>query len=467
MAWTKLWVIGFRDLLRNRRRTFFTLLAVALGLALLIVLNGFIAGILDDALTNSIRLQTGHLQVRAESYEDGRRSLQWKDLLDQPAAIATQAAADPAVAAATPVLWSDTILSTSDESVGLQLYGIDPTSAMYDPIRASLVAGNFIEDNDRGGVLLGKRLADSLGLKLGENVSLTAINSNGEPEEGLFAVRGIFDSGVLVYDEATIFMPLSKAQAFTLTGDRASAIVMLLHDENAADQVAATLAAPGRQVLTWRDLNAVFLETMGTAMSFYWILDGIVMLIVAVIIANTLLMAVFERIREMGILSALGMKRRQIMQMMIFEASIICPGRDSVRPGAGAGERGTAHAERLRDGRDGRFDRHHSVQFGGLCQVRRRNLHVADGVDVYHRCPGVALSGMVCRPAGAGEGAAFVVGAMRVLSNVRPVIALRAPLHRVDGRNQRNLKWRLSNCLTRAKATESARSRHAHWTACR
>lgn len=323
MAWTKLWVIGFRDLLRNRRRTFFTLLAVALGLALLIVLNGFIAGILDDALENSIRLQTGHLQVRAESYEDGRRSLQWKDLLDQPEAIAAQAANDPAVAAATPVLWSDTILSTSDESVGLQLYGIDPTSAMYDPIRASLVAGNFIEDNDRGGVLLGKRLADSLGLKLGENVSLTTIDSNGEPEEGLFAVRGIFDSGVLVYDEATIFMPLSKAQAFTLTGDRASAIVMLLHDEDAADQVAATLAAPARQVLTWRDLNAVFLETMGTAMSFYWILDGIVMLIVAVIIANTLLMAVFERIREMGILSALGMKRGQIMQMMIFEASII------------------------------------------------------------------------------------------------------------------------------------------------
>ncbi|MCB0024994.1 MAG: ABC transporter permease, partial [Caldilinea sp.] len=77
MAWTKLWVIAYRDLIRNRRRTFFTLLAVALGLALLIVLNGFIAGILDDALQNSIRLQTGHVQVRAETYEDSRRSLQW------------------------------------------------------------------------------------------------------------------------------------------------------------------------------------------------------------------------------------------------------------------------------------------------------------------------------------------------------------------------------------------------------
>jgi ABC-type lipoprotein release transport system permease subunit len=323
MAWTKLWVIAYRDLIRNRRRTFFTLLAVALGLALLIVLNGFIAGVLDDAIQNSIRLQTGHVQVRAATYEDSRRSLQWKDLVDQPGAIAAQATSMPEVATATPILWADTILNTSNESVGMQLFGIEPASAFYDPIRVSLVAGNFIEANDRGGVMIGKRLADSLGLKLGENVSLTTINADGVPEEGIFAIRGIFDSGVLVYDEATIFMPLAKAQSFALVGDRASTVIMLLHDENAAEQVAASLAAPGLQALTWRELNSVFLETMGTAMSFYWILDGIVMLIVAVIIANTLLMAVFERIREMGILSALGMKRRQVMQMMIFEASII------------------------------------------------------------------------------------------------------------------------------------------------
>ena len=151
MAWTQLWVIGFRDLMRSQRRTFFTLLAVALGLALLIVMNGFIAGILDDALQNSIRLQTGHVQVRAESYEEGRRSLQWRDLLENPSAIALQAAATPGVAAAAPLLWSDTILNTSNESVGLQLYGIDPLSAVYVPIRDSLVAGSFVEANDRGG----------------------------------------------------------------------------------------------------------------------------------------------------------------------------------------------------------------------------------------------------------------------------------------------------------------------------
>lgn len=323
MAWTKLWVIAYRDLTRNRRRTFFTLLAVALGLALLITLNGYIAGVLEDSLQNSIRLQTGHVQVRAASFPNDKRSLQWKDLVERPETIVAQAQAMPEVLAAAPVLWADAILNTSDESMGIQINGIDVSSQLYDPIRSAVVAGAFLEADDRSGVLVGRRLAESLGLGVGDAIRLTTINANGEPEEAPFVIRGLFTSGVLVYDEATIFMPLAKAQSFTLTGSRASTVMVQLHRQDDADAVAAALAQPGLQVLTWRDLNAVFLDTIGAAMSFYIIFDAIVMLIVAVIISNTLLMAVFERIREIGILASLGMKRGQIMRMMLFEASII------------------------------------------------------------------------------------------------------------------------------------------------
>jgi ABC-type lipoprotein release transport system permease subunit len=75
MTLNKLWVIAFRDLGRNRRRTGLTLIAVALGLALLIVMSGWIAGALEGAIQNSIRLKTGHLQMRADSYEEEKFSL--------------------------------------------------------------------------------------------------------------------------------------------------------------------------------------------------------------------------------------------------------------------------------------------------------------------------------------------------------------------------------------------------------
>jgi ABC-type lipoprotein release transport system permease subunit len=321
MRWA--WRIAYRDLTRNRRRTVFTLLAVALGLALLIVLNGYIAGILEDSLQNSIRLQTRHVQVRADSYEADRRSLQWKDLVNQPAAVVAQAQAMAAVWAAAPVLWSGALLSTREESVNLQLHGIEVASPIYDPIRSAVVEGTFLTAEDRGGLLLGRRLAESLGVHVGDSVRLTLVDANGVPVEALFVVRGLFASGVLVYDEATVFLPLAKAQSLTTVGDRASAVLIQLHRQEDADSVSAALAGPRLQTLTWRELNAFFLQSMGAALRFYLLFDGIVMLIVAVIIANTLLMAVFERTREIGILASLGMKRGQILCMLLLEATLL------------------------------------------------------------------------------------------------------------------------------------------------
>lgn len=323
MTWTKLWTIGYRDLGRNRRRSIFTALAVALGLALLIVMNGYITGVMDDSLQNSIRLQTGHVQLRAPGYVSEELSLQWQDLLPDAAALAAQAQSIAGVQAAAPVLWARGILNTADESVGLQLQGIDPASALYAPIRAGLQAGEFLAPDDRSGVLLGRRLADDLGLTVGDDISLTVINADNQPEEAIFTIRGLFNSGVATYDEASVMMPLAKAQAFARADGRASAVMVLLDDRAAAVPVAGQLAGPAVHALTWQELNAFFIETMDTAMSFYVLLDGIVMLIVAVIVANTLLMAVFERIREMGILAALGMKGRHIMQMMLMEAAIL------------------------------------------------------------------------------------------------------------------------------------------------
>ncbi len=323
MASGKLWTIAYRDLLRNRRRSILTLLAVALGLAMLMMFNGLIAGVWQDALQNSIQLRTGHLQLRAPTYQEKKLSLQWQDLLDNPGGLATRLNQMSEVKAAAPVLWAGSILSTGDESVSLQIFGIDPTSPLYDPIRESLVSGDFLTPDDRSGIMIGQPLAASLGVGVGQRVNLALVNADGNAETANFTIRGLFSTGIVSYDESAVFMPLGKAQAMAGTGDRASAIVVLLHRQDDAEKMAAAIQSPGVATLTWREANEFVLQTVDTAMGFYAILDGIVMLIVAVIIANTLLMAVFERFREIGILAALGMKRRQIMQIFLFEASIL------------------------------------------------------------------------------------------------------------------------------------------------
>jgi ABC-type lipoprotein release transport system permease subunit len=323
MAFGKLWVIAYRDLGRNRRRSILSLLAVALGLALLIIMNGYVAGVMEETLQNEIRLRTGHVQIRAESYEEEKVSLQWEDLLENPDDLTARASALPEVKAAAPVLWATGILNTVNDSAGLRIYGIDVTSPIYAPIQESLVAGEFLQPDDRGGVLMGKRLADTMGIGLGQEVNLTVVNADGQADEANFAVRGLFSTGIPGYDESAVFMPLARAQAFTVTDGHASAITMLLNRQEDDASVAAALAGPGLSVLTWQDLNQAAIQLAELSKSFYVILDFIVMLIVAVVIANTLLMAVFERIREMGILAALGMKGRQIMLMFLLEAAIL------------------------------------------------------------------------------------------------------------------------------------------------
>lgn len=320
---TKLWVLAYRDLGRNRRRTILSMTAVALGLALLIVMNGYIAGVMDEAVQNNIRLNSGHIQIRASSYNADDMSLQWKDLLSDPEQIAAQAQAMPEVQAAAPVLWAGGVLATTSDSAGLQISGIDTTSSFYDPIRQSMVAGDFLSADDRDGVLIGERLAQSLGLSVGSKASLTIVDSDGQADEGIFTIRGLFSTGIPSYDQGTVLMPLSKAQAFARADRRASSIMILLSEQQATERVAAALKSPDRQVLTWRDLNQAFLQTMEAGLAFYYILDAIVILIVAVIIANTLLMSVFERIREMGILAALGMKGRHLTQMLLLEAATL------------------------------------------------------------------------------------------------------------------------------------------------
>ncbi len=204
-----------------------------------------------------------------------------------------------------------------------------------------MTAGEFLSAGDRSGILLGKRLADELGIGVGQNVSLTVVDADGQASEATFVVSGLYVSGVPSYDQNSAFMPLDKAQAFTGVGDRASAVVMLLHRQEDADRVAAALAGPNTTAETWQQMNQLLLETVETTALLYNLLNLIVMLVVAVVIANTLLMAVFERIREMGILAALGMKGRQIMLMYLLEATIL--GLIGIAIGAALGSAGVGY----------------------------------------------------------------------------------------------------------------------------
>jgi ABC-type lipoprotein release transport system permease subunit len=322
----QLFRMAFRDLGRNRRRTFFSILAVAMGLGLLITMASFINGEMSNAMDTTIRLQSGHLQIRAQNYDENKTSLKWDDLIEDPDKVAQQIASLEPVVAASPRLFASGIVASRNQSVGVQIIGIDPDSVTNDPYREGLVSGEFLTPDDREGILIGRPLAAKMGLSVGDQIDLTANTSNGGVSEQVFTIRGIYSTETQAFDNAIVFLPLAKAQAMTQTENHASTIFVLLKNKDQTQAVVNALQSTKYKILTWTTMNEVIIQTENLANSYMSLFYLIVLAVTATVIINTLVMAVFERTREIGILAAIGMKGRRIMAMFLAETSILAVG---------------------------------------------------------------------------------------------------------------------------------------------
>jgi ABC-type lipoprotein release transport system permease subunit len=322
----QLYKMAWRDLGRNRRRTFFSMLALAFGVALMLFMASFLAGEMRGSLQSAIKLQSGHLQVRAASYNEDKTSLKWEDLIENPDDLAAQIAARPEVQTATPRLYATGIVVAGDTSTGVRVTGIDPASAASAPFRDGMVSGDYLTADDRSGLLMGQTLADKLGLAPGDTINLLVNTSNGDVDQQSFVIRGIYSTGTPGYDERTTFLPLAKAQAIARAENHASVIFILLKDQDQTDAVAAALQGPAYQVKTYIQLNALLSDFEQYANVYMYLFYLIVLGITATVIINTLIMSVFERTREIGILAAMGMRSGRIMAMFFAESSLLAVG---------------------------------------------------------------------------------------------------------------------------------------------
>ena len=320
---TQLFKMAFRDLGRNKRRSLLSALAVSIGMSLLLLMASIVDGEMRGALQNTIRLQSGHLQIRPVDYNENKTSLNWADLIANPQGVIAQLKTIPQVTEATPRLFASGIVSRGENSAGVQVIGIDPASPANQIFREGLLEGSFITPDDREGILIGRPLARKFNLKAGDQVSLLVNKSEGNVDEQMFVVRGIYTTNTVGYDESSVFMPLVKAQTFTGAGDHATIIFVLLQDREQAEAVASALQSSNTQAVTWQEMNELIVQFESFADAYMTFLYLIVLGITATVVTNTLVMAVFERTREIGILAAIGMKGRRIMAQFLVEGAMI------------------------------------------------------------------------------------------------------------------------------------------------
>ncbi len=318
--------MAFRDLLRNKRRTFFSCLALGMGVGLLLLMAAFIAGEIRDSMANGIKLQSGHLQIRAKTFDENNNSLEYEDLIANPDDISTKIAGLTPVNSATPRLYASGILSNGDDTSGIRVMGIDPQSPANAPFVEGMLSGVFLTEDDRSGILIGETLGTKLHLTTGDTINLMINTSDGDVDQQTFTIRGVFTTHTPGFDEFTILMPLAKVQAITRTENHASVIFVLLKNIDDTGSVAAAVKTDELQVLTYDQMNKLVMETEAFSKGYMALIYMIVLAITAAVVVNTLIMSVYERTREIGILAAFGMKSPRIMLLFFLESCFLAVG---------------------------------------------------------------------------------------------------------------------------------------------
>lgn len=321
-----LWRIAWRNLWRHRGRTLIMASAVALSYALMLVSMG----INDDAhgrmLREAARAAGGDILVHGKDYWDTRAS----DIVIAGAdTVAAHIGRVPGVRAVVPRVLIGGLVGTAADTRPVLLQGIWPEReiAMRD-IAEDLKAGTFLTGAEWDPIVLGSRLVERLEAELGDRIVLTATQPDGEVTRALFHLTGIVETGTRQLDELLGYTTLEAAQRAVSMPGRVTQIGLLTEADadvgEVAAHVAGTLAArDSLEVLTWQEAVPEMVGLVEIDDAFGYIYLIVIYAVVLFSITNTFLMAVMERVREFGLLSALGLTGARVGRLMLNESVLM------------------------------------------------------------------------------------------------------------------------------------------------
>ena len=317
MAWRNMW--------RNWRRTMIATIAIVLGLILLIFMNTLIKGSDQALFGNAVRLYGGNIMVHAPGFRIKANRLPMLPL-ENADEIVQVALAQPQVVAASKRINTGGMVSDREGTYPVTISGIQPTvEAPISLVAENVTQGRFLRDDDEGAIIVGKGLADLLDISVDDRVTLIGRRQNEAMRQHSMTIIGIYDLGLPEAEKGMVFINLPDAQSLYNLRDQETEVAISLQSVGQEKALVAKLQAdlPDYEIDSWETLRPELRQTMDIKAIFTSIFGFIVLLIASIGILNLMLMAVFERTREMGVMAALGMKGRQLMGLFLLEGILI------------------------------------------------------------------------------------------------------------------------------------------------
>jgi len=315
--------MGWRNIWRNRRRTLVILTAVVIGVWSMIFLGSLMRGIAVQIVKNGIATLTGHIQIHQKGYRN--------DPAIENSMLAPQEVKDALASVLPPhARWTsrvrvNAVVSNARHSTGAVLVGIDPgRESGISFIGNAVTEGSYLAPGDEAGIVVGRALAEQFETQVGRKLVIMSQDTNGEIASRAFRIEGIYQAELEATEKQFLFVTLTSAQEMLrLDGGISEVSIVLPSDEEVGPLRTAlqeALAGRGYEVSDWRELLPMASAVLAIYDWFIFIWFLVAFIAMAFGIVNTTLMAVFERMREFGLLKALGMRPFGIVKEVLTES---------------------------------------------------------------------------------------------------------------------------------------------------
>jgi putative ABC transport system permease protein len=317
MSWRNVW--------RNWRRTIIAVVAISLGLVLLLIFDGMLGGAEQAMYGNVVKLQGGNVQIHAPGYREKANRMPLLPLADAEAVVQA-ALAQPQVIEASRRINTGGMVSSHEGTFPVAIVGIEPEAeAPVGLLADNIAAGRYLTAQDGDELLIGQALADQLEVSAGDRVTLVGRATHEQMRSRTMTIVGIYDLGVEEVEKGMVYISLAAAQALYDLRDQATEVDVALRIMGQEGRVVPALRdeLPGYEVDPWYVTDPTTKQTMEMEKEIMSLFGLVILVIAGVGILNLLLMAVFERTREIGIMAAMGMKRWETMVLFLLEGTFI------------------------------------------------------------------------------------------------------------------------------------------------
>jgi len=317
--------LAWRNIWRHPRRTILTIAAMVFADTLLVFMLGLQFGQYRMMIDNSLQLFTGQMQVQASGYNDEPnmyRSIPAADSLAQSIRDRTQLDAVSARG------YGFALISSEKRTIGAQISGVDPQNEpLVSTIPGLVKQGRYLKDSSSNELVIGSTLARNLKISLGDELTLLGSGRDGSIAATVAPVVGIFESGNRDLDRQMLSMPIDTYRDVFNMHDHAHSIIIGGQRSQAESITAAAEAAmdetDGLVLLSWEELLPGLKQAIQADFSSAWFMYGVLIILVAFGMLNTMLMSVLERTHEFGILLALGVKHSKLGRMIVTESAVL------------------------------------------------------------------------------------------------------------------------------------------------